>query len=176
MDQHSSRRALTVIESDRSQAAETISQEGQPEAKQSKDSIPSIIGWILQMGVLLSAGIIMIGLLMLSFYGKGLSVSVLLTFPQTFSQIWLGLQVLQPQSIIALGLLLLIVTPILRVAVSIVAFALERDLRFVVITALVLGILILGNLLLGHSIVSTNQIGEQNIHFTLPVLLFIFGG
>ncbi len=126
---------------------------------------------------MLSAGIILIGLLMLPFYGKGLSISGILAFPRTFSQIWLGLQGFQPQSIIALGLLLLIATPILRVAVSIVAFALERDVRFVVITAVVLGILILSNVLVGYIGGSTGYYtGGQQFHVTLPVMLFIFGG
>jgi len=176
MDKHTSHKVLTVTKSERPQATEVISPEKQQEVKQSKDYTSSIIGWILQVGVMLSAGIILIGLLMLPFYGKGLSLSELLTFPRTFSQIWSGLQVLQPQSVIALGLLLLIATPILRVAVSIVAFALERDVHFVVITAVVLGILILSNVLLGHIIGSTSHTVGQQIHFSLPVLLLIFGG
>src|SRR5215471_3984749 len=176
MHAHSSSQELGVTESERPQAVAAISQDEQQETKQPKDYTSSIVGWILQGGVMLSAGIILIGLLMLPFYTKGLSLSELLSFPQTLGQIWGGLQALQPQSIIALGLLLLIATPILRVAVSIVAFALERDLRFVVITALVLGILIISNVLLGHMIVNTNITGGQQIHFTLPVLLFIFGG
>jgi uncharacterized protein len=160
----------------------TISEEEQQETKQSqeinqsKDYTSNIVGWILQGGVLLSAAIILIGLLMLPFYAKGLSLNELLSFPRTFSQIWAGLQVLQPQSIIALGLLLLIATPILRVAVSIVTFALERDVRFVVITALVLGILILSNFLLAHIIGSTSHSSGQQIHFSVFILLLIFGG
>jgi len=50
--------------------------------------------------------------------------------------------VLQPQAIIASGLLLLIVTPVVSVITSVVAFAIERDLRFVVIALVVLAILI----------------------------------
>ena len=125
---------------------------------------------------MLSASIILIGLIMLPFYSKGFSVSGLLSFPQTFSQIWAGLLALQPQSIIALGLLLLIATPILRVAVSIIAFALERDYRFVVITAIVLVILILSNFLLGNIVGSTSHATVQHFHFSLTVVLLIFGG
>jgi uncharacterized membrane protein len=50
--------------------------------------------------------------------------------------------VLQPQAIIASGLLLLIVTPVVTVITSVVAFAIERDRRFVVIALVVLAILI----------------------------------
>ncbi len=53
-----------------------------------------------------------------------------------------GLRDRHGQSVVALGLLILILTPILRVAISIVLFALERDHAFVVITTAVLSILI----------------------------------
>src|SRR5262249_10180741 len=46
------------------------------------------------------------------------------------------------RSIIQLGLLLLIATPVARVAFSLIGFALERDSRFVLITAIVLAILL----------------------------------
>jgi uncharacterized membrane protein len=45
-------------------------------------------------------------------------------------------------AIIQLGLLLLIATPIARVALSLLGFYLERDRRYMVITALVLTILL----------------------------------
>ena len=47
----------------------------------------------------------------------------------------------------ALGLLLLIATPILRVAVSLVGFALERDRTYAVISAGVLIVLLISFLL-----------------------------
>ena len=53
-----------------------------------------------------------------------------------------GAVALRSRAIIQAGLLLLIAVPILRVAVAIVAFALERDWLYVVVTALVLGVLL----------------------------------
>ena len=50
---------------------------------------------------------------------------------------------LHPRGIIQLGLVLLIATPVARVAFSVFAFAVERDRRYVVFTLMVLGILIL---------------------------------
>jgi uncharacterized membrane protein len=47
------------------------------------------------------------------------------------------------QAIVMLGLLLLIATPLARVALSIVAFALEGDRLYVTITVVVLALLIL---------------------------------
>jgi uncharacterized membrane protein len=57
-------------------------------------------------------------------------------------QIVAGAFALRGRSIIQLGLLLLIATPIARVAFSLVAFTLERDRTYVVITAIVLTILL----------------------------------
>jgi len=45
--------------------------------------------------------------------------------------------------IIQLGLLLLIATPVVRVALSLAGFALERDRTYTIVTALVLAILVL---------------------------------
>jgi uncharacterized membrane protein len=67
--------------------------------------------------------------------------------PQTFGQVAEGLHQIRGQSIVALGLLLLILTPVLRVAASIVAFALEGDRLYVVITSGVLALLVLSFLL-----------------------------
>lgn len=57
-------------------------------------------------------------------------------------QIIAGAIAVRARSIIQLGLLILIATPIARVAFSLVAFALERDRTYVVITAIVLTILL----------------------------------
>lgn len=63
--------------------------------------------------------------------------------PPPLSGLLAGLLQLQGGAIVIAGLLLLIATPVLRVAVSIAAFAIERDWAFVAITALVLAFLIL---------------------------------
>lgn len=48
----------------------------------------------------------------------------------------------KPEAIIQLGLLLLIATPVARVAMSLVAFILQRDRVYVVVTLIVLALLI----------------------------------
>jgi uncharacterized membrane protein len=116
---------------------------------QTKEYTSVIIGWILRGGVILSATIILIGLLLLVFHPGGLpqlAVS-LRAFPHTMQQVWSGLLVLRPQAVIALGLLLLIVTPVITVITSVVAFALERDPRSVAIALVVLAILIMSLLI-----------------------------
>jgi uncharacterized membrane protein len=52
------------------------------------------------------------------------------------------------RGLIQLGLLILIATPIARVAFSVVAFCLQRDWKYVVFTLIVLGLLLYS--LLGH--------------------------
>ena len=54
-----------------------------------------------------------------------------------------GAIALRPRSVIQFGVLLLIATPILRVAVALVGFAMERDRQYVIIAAIVLGLLLL---------------------------------
>jgi hypothetical protein len=58
-----------------------------------------------------------------------------------------GVLHLQGQAIVALGLVLLVATPVLRVAVSILAFAYQRDRAFILITSLVFLLLMLSFLL-----------------------------
>lgn len=59
----------------------------------------------------------------------------------------LGVAHFRGEAIIMAGLLLLIATPVMRVAVSIVAFLVERDWVFALVTAFVLAMLILSFLL-----------------------------
>jgi uncharacterized membrane protein len=49
---------------------------------------------------------------------------------------------LDPVGIIQLGILILIATPVVRVAFSVFAFAEERDWMYVVVTLVVLGLLL----------------------------------
>ena len=64
-------------------------------------------------------------------------------FPNTLTDVFSGALALKPYAIISLGLLVLIAIPVMRVAVSIIAFALERDWLYVLITAFVFAMLLL---------------------------------
>lgn len=99
------------------------------------------ISWILQVGVVLSAIIILVGLSLLITQGGILGAQQLQAFPHTLNQVWSNLLVLQPQAIIELGLILLIATPVLRVVISVIAFNMEHDRRYVIIALLLLAIL-----------------------------------
>lgn len=155
---------------------EHLSRRHQQTTPDNKELTAKIIGWILQGGVILSAAIILIGVILLPLRPGGLSVQRFLTFPQTLSQVWAGLLVLRPQAIIALGLLFLIATPIVRVMVSIVAFMLEHDRRFVVITIFVLAILLLSNFLPGAIAANASRGNLQHLYFSLLIALLIFAG
>lgn len=63
--------------------------------------------------------------------------------PQTLPAVLSGAGRLRGQSIVAAGLLLLILTPVARVATSILAFIAQRDRRYVLITSAVLLLLLL---------------------------------
>lgn len=65
-----------------------------------------------------------------------------------FSSIFQGVLTLDGASIIQFGVIILIATPILRVAISVFAFLFEKDYLYVVITLIVLAIII-ANMVLG---------------------------
>jgi uncharacterized membrane protein len=102
-----------------------------------------VISYVLRGGVLLSAAIILAGVVM--FYYQYYTTSghaISTAFPHSLAGVFADLAHGNPLGIILLGLLVLLATPFARVAVSIVAFALEHDWRYVVITSLVLIILV----------------------------------
>jgi uncharacterized membrane protein YfcA/uncharacterized membrane protein len=139
-------------------------------------TIYGIIGWVLQGGVLVAAAVIVLGLLLELLQPNKFAPQKLQDFPQTFDQVWAGLLVLRPQAVITLGLLLLIATPVLRVAVSVAAFAVERDRRFVVITLLVLLILLFSIFYVGAVVVVGQHRPFQHGAYSWVYPLLIFAG
>ncbi len=99
-----------------------------------------IISWSLKIGVYLAAGVVIIGLAM--FYTTGASGYPTSEFPTTLGQVYNGVIFLKPAAVIALGLILLILTPVFRVAASVLVFLLEKDYLFTFITLSVLAILL----------------------------------
>lgn len=102
-----------------------------------------IISNVLRGGVLGSAAIILLGVVI--FYARAVTSGHTPSgkpFPSSLPAVGRGLAHGDPLAIIALGLLVLLVTPVVRVAVSIIAFAIEGDRRYVIITTLVLLILL----------------------------------
>ena len=106
-----------------------------------------IIGDLLRAGVVLAAAVVMAGaILYLVRHGYYLPhYRVFRGEPsdlRSVSGIVADALALCGRGVIQLGLLLLIATPVARVAFSVVAFALQRDHLYVVVTLIVLGVLI----------------------------------
>lgn len=102
-----------------------------------------IISNVLRGGVLVSAGVIVLGVIL--FYARAAGSAHGLIdrpYPRSLSSVGTGLVHGDPLAVVALGLLILLATPVIRVAVSIVAFALEHDRLYMLITLLVLFILL----------------------------------
>jgi uncharacterized membrane protein len=95
----------------------------------------------LVVGVIASAALVGIGFVSSFFVGwTGGSPD---QSPTDFSGLAERLFALQPLAIAQAGLLLLVATPIFRVAVSVVGFASERDALYVALSAIVLVLLVL---------------------------------
>ncbi len=106
-----------------------------------------IIGQLLRAGVLLAAFVVLAGgvlYLLHAAHGRPDYGTFHGVAPQlkTISGVLQGAIHLDPESVIQLGLLLLIATPVARVMFSIAAFALEHDWLYVGLTLIVLGVLI----------------------------------
>ncbi len=115
--------------------------------------IELVVGRLLQIGVLLAAAVVIGGAVPYLMRGGE---------PESHYHIFTGeredlrsvpgvlhdLGALRPRAVIQLGLLLLILTPIARVAFSAIAFGLQKDYMYVVITLIVFGILMYS--LMGH--------------------------
>jgi uncharacterized membrane protein len=118
-----------------------------PRAGWSDQRIEQTVGNLLRLGLLLATAVVVVGgAIYLTRHGseppeygifrgqpadlRGLRGIVELTMD------WRG------RGIIQLGLLILLATPVARVAFSIVAFALQRDRLYVAVTVVVLGVLL----------------------------------
>jgi uncharacterized membrane protein len=71
------------------------------------------------------------------------------TFPHELDALWNSMRQLRGEAIVTLGLLVLMATPVVRVAISAIAFARHRDVTYALITVAVLCLLML-SLVLGR--------------------------
>ena len=120
--------------------------------------LEAVISTLLRAGVIVSIAVIFIG--MIVSYARhpeavrepdALQVltSKDASFPHSLNEVLTGVLALRGQAIMALGLLILIATPVLRVAASVIAFAAQRDVIYFLITSTVLALLVL-SFLMGH--------------------------
>jgi len=115
-----------------------------------------LLGNLLRLGVVISAIFIVSGMTVsLVHHPDYLSDAGTLSrltdpgaaFPHTMRDLAVELGQARGRAIMTVGLLVLIATPVMRVAVSILAFAADRDWRFVAITISVLAILLVSFLI-----------------------------
>jgi uncharacterized membrane protein len=115
----------------------------------SDHDVEQFIARLLQVGVFAAAavGIIGGGLLLMQHGGMRADFSVFRGEPPHLTSvpgILRGVREMRSESIVQLGIVLLIATPLMRVASTLVAFILQRDRTYVVVTSIVLTLLLYG--------------------------------
>jgi uncharacterized membrane protein len=109
--------------------------------------LETIISVLLRTGVILSATVVLLGgvCFLWEHGGEQPEYHVFRETPETYRSISGVMHAAGPsncQAVIQLGLLLLILTPVVRVAFSLAGFALEHDRTYMLLTSMVLAILI----------------------------------
>ncbi len=117
------------------------------ERRWTDQQVEELVGVLLRSGVLLAAGVVLLGELwyMLRHGGSPPDYRVFRGEPtdlRSVPGVVRGVFSLHDRTLIQFGLLLLIATPITRVGFSAVAFLLQRDRIYVVVTLIVLAVLL----------------------------------
>jgi uncharacterized membrane protein len=107
-----------------------------------------VVGNLLRAGVLTAAAVVAVGAVLYLVQGGNdhpdyVSFKGEMPGLDTLPAIAAGAMKLQGQAVIQLGLLLLIATPVARVALLLFAFAVQRDRLYVLVTLVVLVVLII---------------------------------
>ncbi len=110
-------------------------------------NVEQIIGNLLRAGVLIAAMVVLVGAMvyLVRYGGMNPNYHVFRGEPadlRSVSGIMADALGFRARGIIQLGLLVLIATPVARVVLSVFAFAMERDITYVIVTLIVLGVLI----------------------------------
>jgi uncharacterized membrane protein len=111
--------------------------------------VEQLIGRLLQIGVLLAAVVVLAGgAWLLAQHGSDVAnYSVFAGEPAMFRSltgIVRGVAAHDSRALVQAGLVLLILTPVARVALTLVAFVIQRDRVYIVVTAIVLALLLYG--------------------------------
>ena len=102
------------------------------------EPIERMVSRVLKVGIAIAVALMAAGLVLAVFEKEGIPSHVV---PLADLPALLG--TFDPAAYLSLGLIVLIATPFVRVVGSIIAFALERDLRYVLITAVVFAVMCL---------------------------------
>jgi uncharacterized membrane protein len=105
-----------------------------------------LVGNLLRLGVLVAAAVTLLGGIAYLLQHGGVAVSYRAfrgepPMLRTIAGILAGVAARDSRAVVQLGIVLLIATPIARVLLTLIAFAIRRDWLYVVITAVVLALL-----------------------------------
>ena len=120
-----------------------------PGSGPSDHAVEQVIGRLLQIGVFTAAAVAIVGAILVLIQ-HGSAAPAFMEFGAapdhltSIAGILRGVREMRSESIVQLGIVLLIMTPMLRVAFTLVAFVLQRDRVYVAITTLVLALLVYG--------------------------------
>jgi uncharacterized membrane protein len=106
------------------------------------DPVEKVVHWVLLLGLLVSVALMGVGIVLGLVRHQGLPSGVVAP-----DQLWEALVDGAAAAYLTLGLLVLILTPFLRVVGTLVAFTRQRDGRYVLISAAVLTLMCLSVLL-----------------------------
>ncbi len=111
-----------------------------------QERVEQMVGNLLRAGVLIAAAVTIAGGIAFMIHHGALvpDHSVFRGQPEmlsTLTGVISGALALQPAAIVQLGIVLLIATPVARVLLTLVAFAVQRDWMYVLISAIVLALL-----------------------------------
>ena len=102
------------------------------------------ITFILRSGMLLSMGIMILGLLLYALFPS--QSSTVVSIQQIPNEIAKG----NGQAILLVGILVLIATPLARILTAMAVFIIDRDLKFIALCTLVLIVLLVAVLVRPH--------------------------
>jgi uncharacterized membrane protein len=113
----------------------------------SDEQVERLVGRLLQVGVIIAAVVVLAGGIVFLLH-HGMETENHRTFrgePSRLKSLWgIGQEAIEfhGRGLIQLGLVLLIATPVARVALTVFAFVRQRDFVFVGVTLLVFGVLL----------------------------------
>jgi uncharacterized membrane protein len=117
------------------------------EQRMNDQRLETMLGRLLQAGVLLAAAVVFAGGVVYLVQHAGTRVdfrhfAARPGVPRTFRGIFHSAAAFESEGLIQLGLLLLIATPVARVAMAVVGFFMERDWLYVSVSVIVLLVLV----------------------------------
>jgi len=126
-----------------------VPEPGDESRRWSDHQVEQLVGRLLQLGVLIATVVVLLGgAMLLAAHGHDVpSFRVFRGESSTLRSVSAavrGALARDPRGMVQLGLVLLIATPVARVALTLVAFLLQRDRLYVVLTTIVLALLLFG--------------------------------